>query len=331
MTFSSAEAAILIVKFGALGDLIVAMPAIRQILHAHVPHQPVWLLTSPAYADLFGGWDDLRTQTFPRKGMAATWRTWRWIRQGRFARIYDLQSNDRSAILCALSGAAECVGNHPHFPYRYHPAERYQGQCHIRDRLNEILASAGIAPAMGLPQMAVTAGSRQRVAQWLKDQGLADRRYVILHAGAHRRHPHKQWPHYLELARELHGRGLDILWTGGRDDRELNANLAVQIGHDITEKFSIPEEVELGRHARFAVANDSAPMHILSCAGIPVFGIFGPTDWRRMHAVGQEHRVIALDKLPGSRDNGFISHDIREIPLTMVTDKLHEDGVLDGL
>lgn len=327
----SATAGVLIIKFGALGDLIVATPAIRQILRYHARDGRVWLLTSTPYAELFQGWEGLQIQAFARHGMAAAWLTLRWIRKGRFARIYDLQSNDRSTLLCALSRAAECVGNHPRFPYRYHPASRYQGQCHVRERLDQVLASAGVPATQGLPELPVTGASRNRVEQWLKSNGLLDRGFVILHAGANRKHPRKLWPYYLGLARDLHGRGLEILWAGGPDDIEINNDLAASLGHDITGQFSIPEEVELGRHARFAVTNDSAPMHILSCAGIPVFGIFGPTDWRRMHAVGQQHHVIALDKLTGNRENAFTPQDISEIPLTMVIEKLQADGVLDGL
>ena len=319
----------LVIKFGALGDLIVAIPAIRQVLRSHGDQGRVWLLTSSPYAELFQGWDGLRVQAFPRKGAAAAWRTLCWIRAGKFTRIYDLQSSERSAVYCALSGCGTCIGNHPHFPYRHHPPDRYHGQCHVRDRLNQVLASADLPAAMDPPSIPVTASSGQRVQQWLRDTGLVPGRFVMLHAGANRRHPHKQWPHYLELARAIQGRGLEIVWSGGPDDIELNASLSAMLGHDIAGKFAIPEEVELARHARFAVANDSAPMHILSCAGIPVFGIFGPTDWRRMHAIGQEQHVISLDMAAGSRDNGFTPHDINEIPLSMVLDRLQQDGVLD--
>lgn len=331
MTRRRATIDTLIIKFGALGDLIVGMPAMKQILKAHAAEGSVWLLTSSTFADLFRAWAGLQVQAFPRKGVIAAWRTLSWIRRGRFARIYDLQSNDRSSILCALSGAATLIGNHPRFPYHYHPADRYQGQCHVRERLDQILASAGLEPGAGLPDIPISAVSRQRVQQWLQEQGLEDRRFVILHAGANRKHPQKQWPGYLDLARALHHQGLKILWSGGSDDVEINASLSAVVGYDIAGKFSIPEEVELARYARFAVTNDSAPMHIMSCAGIPVFGIFGPTDWRRMHALGQEHRVIALDKLRRSHDNDFTPHDIREIPLSMVLAKLQEDGVLNGL
>lgn len=325
-----APADTLIIKFGALGDLIVATPAIKQILRTHVTDGSVWLLTSPPYADLFNGWDGLQTQAFARQGVVAAWRALCWIRKRRFSRIYDLQSNDRSGILCALSGVTACIGNHPRFPYRYHPAERYQGQCHVRVRLDQILTSAGVQPTQGLPELPITTASRRHVEQWLLDRGLKHGRFVILHAGANRKHPHKKWPFYLDLARHLHNLGLEILWTGGRDDIGINTSLAVVIGQDIAGQFSIPEEIELGRHARFAVANDSAPMHILSCSGIPVFGIFGPTDWRRMHAVGQGHRVITLDKMTGNGDNAFIPHDIGEISLSMVIQKLEEDGMLNG-
>ena len=53
-----------------------------------------------------------------------------------------------------------------------------------------------------------------------------------------------------------------------------------------------PRARELGRRARFAVTNDSGPMHVLSCAGIPLYAFFGPTSAARSHALGQRQRVL---------------------------------------
>ena len=41
-----------IIKLGALGDMIVASPAIRSIVEAHSEDE-ITLLTRPQYADLF--------------------------------------------------------------------------------------------------------------------------------------------------------------------------------------------------------------------------------------------------------------------------------------
>jgi ADP-heptose:LPS heptosyltransferase len=76
-------------------------------------------------------------------------------------------------------------------------------------------------------------------------------------------------------------------------ERELNRELAGRGGIDASGAFSIAELAELGRSARFAVTNDSGPMHVLAAARIPVFGLFGPSNWRRNHALGQAQRVIA--------------------------------------
>ena len=56
--------------------------------------------------------------------------------------------------------------------------------------------------------------------------------------------------------------------------------------------------------AKFAVTNDSGPMHILSSGNIPIFGIFGPSDWVRNHALGQEKYVVTPNKLSASASNG---------------------------
>jgi hypothetical protein len=61
---------------------------------------------------------------------------------------------------------------------------------------------------------------------------------------------------------------------------------------DATAAFNLVELAALGRRAEFAVVNDSAPMHILSASPLPVYALFGPTDWRRSHGLGQAERVL---------------------------------------
>ncbi len=79
----------------------------------------------------------------------------------------------------------------------------------------------------------------------------------------------------------------------------MNGRLAGHTGMDATAVFSFTGLLALAGHAAFAVTNDSGPMHVLSAAGLPVYAFFGPTDWRRSHALGQAARVL-LNPVPCS-------------------------------
>lgn len=319
---------VLIIKMGALGDLIMATPVLRNIL-AHHTNEPVWLLTAPAYAGLFADWPGLQIMALPRKGAGAMLKTLIWMRRSRFRRIYDLQSSERTAMLCLFSGVRERAGNHPGPAYTLHPPDRYTGQCHALERLNQILLSAGLPPASGTPWLPVNENVRQTINEWLIKYGLSDHPFVLMHAGASARHAAKRWPYFADLACELKQRGLETVWLGGPDDRELNARLSSEVGIDATSHFSINEETELGRHARFAVTNDSAPMHILSCSAIPVFGLFGPTDWARTHAVGQRDNVITAEPQPFANHRKFTPRSMETISIQQVLDRLNQAGLLD--
>ncbi len=141
---------ILIIKLGALGDVIISTSIIKQIL-SHHRADDLCLLTTPAFTELFTHFETLNVVGFERKGLLNTIKLAQWIRKQRFDRIYDLQSNDRSGVLCALSGVPSRFGNHPRYPYHKHPEKPYIGQCHSFDRLNQIIESAGISPAKPLP------------------------------------------------------------------------------------------------------------------------------------------------------------------------------------
>ena len=140
-------------------------------------------------------------------------------------------------------------------------------------------------------------------------------------------HLQKRWPFFSELASVLSER-YSIVWIGGKDDRETNKNLSLQVGVDATNQFSILALAQLGKKAAFAVTNDSAPMHILSCSEIPVFGLFGPTYARRTHALGQLENVITAQTEIAKNDQSFVPKDISNISVDKVINKLKERSLL---
>ena len=321
-------AKILIIKLGALGDVVMSTPVIRQI-HEHHHNDDLCVLTSPAFAGIFKDWPGIRLKTFPRKGLPALIKTICWLRSEGFDCVYDLQSSDRTRIYCSLSGIPKRVGNHPAFPYTMHPAEAYSGVDHIFVRLNKILTAAGIAPAEERVFLPLNEQDRQGVEQWLRQHDLSDKSFAIMHAGASRRHPEKCWPYYQKLIQALDDRKIKVVLIGGKDDRERNQRLCEIGGIDASEVFSINQLAELARHARFAVTNDSGPMHALSGSGVPVYAFFGTTNWRRNHALGQSKHVITLQP-ENVRGKSLVNseYQLSNISCEQVLERLQNDQLL---
>ncbi len=321
---------VLIIKLGALGDVIMATPLIRQIQAHHQAHDKesrIFLLTSLGFAGLFKDWPWLAVQAFPRQGVKAMLAAMRWIRQQHFSCLYDLQSSDRSGLLCALSGVPQRIGNHPRFPYHLHPKEKYTGQVHAFERMLELLRAGGVAARFEIPDLPVSAEDEATVARWLAQRNLAGRSLALMHAGGSAKHPQKRWPYFAELGEALVAAGYAVLWLGGAADTERNRALAAVCGVDAGNAFSLPGLIALGRRARLAVTNDSGPMHVLSCCRIPVYGLFGRTDWRRSHAVGQRDQVISLDRDQPS----FTPTGLEDLSVALVLQRLRQDQLVPVL
>ncbi|HEY9198157.1 MAG TPA: glycosyltransferase family 9 protein [Gammaproteobacteria bacterium] len=326
----------LIIKVGALGDVVLCTPQIERIVEHHAASHAgeIWLLTSPPFAPLFAGHPRLRVIAFPRQGARAMLDALRWVRARRFSTVYDLQGSDRTRILTLLSGAGKRVGIAPRWIYTHSPSGDDIRE-HVFPRLNRLIESAGLPAAEPRPRLWPSSGEQQTVAERLAKEGLNARAFALLHAGSSARWPSKRWEtdHFAALARAIEAAGIAVLWIGGPDEAELNRKLAAQAGRDMSGAFSIPGLSELARHARFAVVNDSGPMHLLSAAGIPVYAFFGPTDWQRHHAIGQGGRVFAhpvecspcyLGTCPPVRRHACLA----EIAPADVLDRLRADGVL---
>jgi len=264
---------ILVIKLGALGDIVQAtgpMAAIR----AHHADAHITLLTSKAYAGFLeaSGWfDEIWIDERPN------WKNWRaWfrlrkrLRGGRFDRIYDLQTSDRSSGYYHLmlpgfrpewSGVAK-FASHPH-------ANRKRDDMHTVDRQAEQLNMAGIAD--------VPAPNLDWAEADISRYGLTAP-YVLLVPGGSAHRPEKRWPvgRFTELARRLVSKGVTPVLIGAGPDAHATGTVVsfCDGAVDLTADTSFAEIAALARGAAGAVGNDTGPMHLIATAGCPSVSLF---------------------------------------------------------
>ncbi len=264
---------ILVIKLGALGDIVQATGPFAAI-RAHHKDSRITLLTGPAYAAFLkrSCWfDDIWIDERPG------WKNWRaWFRlrhrlkRGRFARVYDLQTSDRSSSYFHLmlpgsrpewSGIAR-FASHPH-------ANKRRDDMHTVDRQAEQLHMAGIET--------VPAPSMDWVDADVSRFGLAAP-YVLLVPGGSAHRPEKRWSvgSYTELARRLVARGVTPVLIGAGADAHATGivDSFCDGARDLTAETSFAEIVALARGAVGAVGNDTGPMHIIATAGCPTVTLY---------------------------------------------------------
>ena len=311
-----ANTKILIIKLGALGDLIIATPLIRAIVDNNKRAQIV-VLTRRAYATFFEGCDGVSLITLDGSSWRATFKILLVIRKTFWDKIYDFQGNRKSRTLTFFCNANEKIGNH-RFPNTIYPEETWNKQIHIFYRMKKLLEENGVKDIAQAPYIKYGKYEKIKINKWL-DNHVVNKSFVILHAGSNQNRQDKRWPFFDILASRLYSRGYKIVWIGGNDDKDVNETLSSRIGINTTGLFTIRELACLGKFASFAVTNDSAPMHILCSCNIPVFGIFGPSNKAIHHAIGGNFKAISSEKSFG---------DIASISVDKVWSELEQTNLV---
>jgi len=193
------------------------------------------------------------------------------LRSGRFDRVYDLQTSDRSSLYFWLflptrlpewSGIA-CCCSHPHANLGRFPQ-------HTIDKQAEQLLMAGIHPT---PLPRCPASTRPLPA------GLRKGAFFVMIPGSSPRHADKRWPagRYGELARQLlEATGIIPVIIGSAGEEGLAAEIraACPSAIDLVGRTELTSLVDLADAAAFAVGNDTGATHIAALGGQPVLVLF---------------------------------------------------------
>lgn len=298
MSESAIPQNILVIKLGALGDVVQAMGPMAAIRRHHAGARIV-LLTSAPFAEFLRAspyadevWVDTRPHKLNLPGLFALRRR---LRGGNFARVYDLQTSDRSSLYFRLMGPGrpEWSGiapgcSHPH-------ANPARDSMHTVDRQREQLAMAGISD--------VPAADLDWVKADLKRFKLPDP-YVLLVPGGSAGRPAKRWPvaKYAALATELLAHGATPVLVGGPDEKGLGETVRAVAprARDLIGQTSFADIAAMASGAGAAIGNDTGPMHLIAAAGCPSVVLFSSESDPKLCAPrGAEVAVLRRESLKG--------------------------------
>ena len=291
---------ILVIRLGAIGDVVRTLPAAAALRAAYPGAHLAWLV-EPASQSVLAGqpWID-EVIAFPRRALQTSLRRGHGVslarqlvrflgtlRRRRFDLAVDFHGIGRSALLALASGAPGRVGYAPPFgregswwlaTAQARLAPRRMPRFARNLALVEFL---GVVPTASRPfPLRVGAEARRRAAGLL---GSASP--VVLHPGTSATTPHKRWPPsgYAALARALAARGLPVLVSFGpvAGERALAETVVRTSGGAASlapDTAGLDDLAALFERCRLFVGSDSGPLHVASLVGTPVVQLLGPTD-----------------------------------------------------
>jgi lipopolysaccharide heptosyltransferase I len=290
---ASRQPAWLIVRLGALGDIVHALP-LAAALRAASPGARIDWLVDVRHRAILDRVDGLSTilpiDTRRMRGATGVPAVVRALRAARYDVAIDAQGLVKSALLARLAGAGRVLGfdrahlREPLARWMYDGTAAPAGP-HVLDKAAALAAALGAQaspPRFALRPPASDVAARARAVLGVA----ADRPFAALNPGA--AWPNKRWPadRFGALAQHLHARhGWASIVTWGPGEESLAAAVVAAAnagGGDAVAAAAPPtdlgELLALLAAAGLVVAGDTGPLHLAGALGTPVVGLYGPTD-----------------------------------------------------
>ncbi len=310
---------LLVVRLGAMGDILHALPAVTALRMAHPGWvidwvvEPKWqaLLTAPTSAGRDTESPVALQPVVDRLHLASTkeWRHHplagqtvreirvlrRTLRAGEYDTVLDLQGAVRSAVVSRMAGSRRLIGEA--FPreraarWLFHERVVTSGAHVIEQDVELAAAVAGDELVPVQPRLPM-----DPAAEAWADALLAAKPshpVVLINPGAG--WGAKRWPveRYAAVAEGLIRRGFRILVNVGPGEEPLADVLVKQTGGAATPlACSLGQLIAITRRITLAVAGDTGPLHLACALGKPVVGIYGPTDPSRNGPYGGLFKVL---------------------------------------
>ena len=278
---------ILIVRLGAMGDIIHALPGAASLKHSFPGARITWIV-EPAWVPLLDGNGFVDRVVLFRRNDPRSWkRTKEELRAERYDLAVDFQGLTKSALISHLA-RPERIAGFGSGVVRERPAGLFYGTrvassaVHVVDQALDLAAGAGASNLVrafplppGIPEGQLPEGPfvlASPMAGWAS----------------------KQWPleYYSRLAAMLREKlGMPLVLNGAPGS-------VPPVPGTLPHESGIPGLIDATRRAALVIGVDSGPLHLAAALNKSGAAIFGPTDPIRNGPYGGDFEVF---RIPGVR------------------------------
>jgi ADP-heptose:LPS heptosyltransferase len=330
---------ILVIHQGALGDFILALPALEIIRKAFRQARSV-IMGYPRILELVHERfyaDD--TFSVDQKGMASFFN-----REGsldvtlsEFFKTFDL------IVVFGKDGAGTIIGNLRRVCQgrilSINSFPPWGEKVHISDYLLKQLDQYGIRASESHPKLYLKKSDREWARDFWQSKGMTPEersKVIILHPGSGSKK--KAWPldRFLSLARMLQdrlgSRMLVVLGPAEGPDVQKAFETAGPDAPVLAKGLTLLQLASVIDRCRFFVGNDSGISHMAAALGLPTLAIFGPTDRRVWSPRGEETVVVCreIHCSPCPQERFFQCKDsecLKAVEVKEVLEGLEEIGI----
>jgi ADP-heptose:LPS heptosyltransferase len=276
---------ILVIRLGALGDILLCMKPFQDIRNGHRDAR-ITLLTMPSFAGFarqMPWFDHVIEDTRPQWWQLTAWKSLKnSIQSQNFDCVIDLQNKPRSRFYQRAfftrgvpwsSSMRNSTFPHISFSHKMHRQEELLVQLRA--------TGTGDSGALNLDWLAAPSEALQ-----------LPERYVVLVPGCSPHLLHKRWPatHYAKLAHSLKTMGFEVVVVGTAADAAPIADIKNQADFiiDISGRTHFAQLASVYRNASAVVGNDTGPTFLAAMVGAPTLTLMSHhTDPVRSGPVGR--------------------------------------------
>lgn len=296
---------ILVIKLGALGDIILAVPSFR-MLKKRFPNARITLLVDKKLVGIVGNCpyvDDV--ETFDRKEKKESLKRFlklvKRLRSHTFDISVDLQNNARTHLLAFLAG----------IPRRYGYKRGVFGRLLtskvdlLKEAVSPVLHQFRVLRCLGITncdqrlELIPKKEDNEYIEGIFSDAWINPKQNCVgLCLGSSKKWKTKRWGlrNFIALARKLSEKsGVRIIIVGAQEEKGLADKFVKECDFPVLNlvgKTNLSQLVSLISRIDVLVAGDSAPLHVACSVNTSAVVLFGPTDPKRHFNFGKDQKVI---------------------------------------
>jgi len=296
---------ILILKWGALGDLIMATSTIKAI-RENYPEAKITMFTNHLMNDILPQGFIVDEYIFLKKNgpnvddsfFIHLYKIWK-LRKRKFDLAVDLKwKSERASVLTYLSGAKIKVGYWERIYNKCytHSVKHPIGGYHEVHRNLDVIKQIGLKVTDENPLVFISEEDKKSADKYFESNSIDKNNTICIHVGASK--PNRAWSseRFTQLADRLIKKyNVNIILTWGPNEFDLVKNISEKLGTNVflsppTKSVSLLAAII--QNCSMFISVCTGPMNVANAVKTPIVALLGSTDPADWSPYGKIHRTI---------------------------------------